>query len=84
MPERMAVPPELWKSRVTFSHQRLSVGSRTGSLTASLAGAGGVAAAGGAGELPGGAAESAGVPAGSLVSLGSCAGLSVPSEAGGA
>ena len=78
VPERTAVPPELWKSRVTFSHQRRSVGSRTGSLTVSFAGVdvAGVEAVGaevegaeveGSGGLLGGAVEADGVTAGPRV-----------------
>ncbi|GHH06156.1 hypothetical protein GCM10018780_38680 [Streptomyces lanatus] len=71
MPERTAVPPELRKSSVTFSHQRWSVGSRSGSLTVSFAGDGVVVAGdaggdGAAGELLGGAVGS-GVPLGGRV-----------------
>lgn len=38
VPERTAVPPELRNSTVTFSHHRLSVGSRVGALQVRAAG----------------------------------------------
>jgi hypothetical protein len=38
VPERTAEPPVLWKASVTFSHQRLSVGSRTGAPVVRCAG----------------------------------------------
>ncbi len=41
VPERTAVPPELWKARVTSSHQRLSVALRVGAAQVRAAGVGG-------------------------------------------
>jgi len=38
VPERTGRPPVLWKASVTFSHQRRSAGSRTGSPVTSRAG----------------------------------------------
>ncbi|GAA3910772.1 hypothetical protein GCM10023084_73610 [Streptomyces lacrimifluminis] len=38
VPERTGEPPVLWKASVTFSHQRLSVGSRTGTPVVRCAG----------------------------------------------
>ncbi|WP_241518776.1 hypothetical protein [Streptomyces sp. CB03238] len=57
MPERTGEPPELWNSTVTFSHQRRSVGARSGAPTVRAAGPAG-------GVVPGAGCGGAGVGAG--------------------
>jgi len=74
VPERTAVPPELWKARVTSSHQRWAVGVRTGVPQVRVAGVAGavvgLAVGVGDGERPGlrpdlaSGGEEAGVDAG--------------------
>ncbi len=51
VPERTAVPPELTKVTVAFSHHRWSVASRVGVLQVSAAGAGEAEEAPGRGEF---------------------------------
>ncbi|GGN02606.1 hypothetical protein GCM10011578_025150 [Streptomyces fuscichromogenes] len=51
VPERTAVPPELAKATVTFSHHRRSVAARVGVLQVSTAGAGEDEEAPGRGEF---------------------------------
>ena len=51
VPERTAVPPELAKTTVTFSHQRRSVASRVGALQVRAAGEGAAEEVPGRGEF---------------------------------